>query len=262
MAYQDQRSRNKVAIPGPALIRGNTPGRQISPNNSYNSLASLGIYPAFATYSQGYNQFVPSPPNYSRTFSDDTRQAQIPQYVYGPPPTQKAPPVHSFDNSSKRSKSKFALELPLPNNSTSHRQGYYVGNPRVEDYYDGSYLTSRNPCSSQYDNWQQPVSSPRYAPSSPSIRPLTSQYDAATVSKSRMLPCRTFISTGCCPYGARCVFLHDPRIACSTAWRVDKVIKCKIYIASLHVKFFIYDLFLATEAQRGLDHRFLLLDTS
>ena len=228
MAYQDQRSRHQLAIPGPALNRGSTPGRQISPNNSYNRLASLGIYPAFATYLQGYNQFVPSPPNYSRTFSDDTRQAQIPHYVYGPPPTQKAPPVHSFDNSSKRNKSNFSLELP--NNPTSHRQGHFLGIPRVEDYYDGSYLTSRNPRSSQFDNWQQPVSSPRYAPSSPSIRQV-SQYDAVTVSKSRMLPCRTFISTGCCPYGARCVFLHDPRIACSTAWRVDKVLKCQIYIA-------------------------------
>lgn len=27
--------------------------------------------------------------------------------------------------------------------------------------------------------------------------------------KCRQLPCRTFISTGSCPYGDRCVFLHD-----------------------------------------------------
>ena len=243
MAYQDQRSRHQLAIPGPALIGGNTPGRQISPNNSYNSLASLGIYPAFATYSQGYNQFVPSPLNYSRTFSDDTRQpaAQIPRYVYVSP-TQEAPTVHSFDNSSKRNKSNFSLELL--NNSTSHRQGHFGGISRVEDYYDGSYLTSRNPRSSQFDNcqWQPPVSSPRYAPSSPSIRQ-ASQYDAVTVSKSRMLPCRTFISTGCCPYGARCVFLHDPRIACSTAWRVDKVLKCILYSQIIYLRFV-----LATEA--------------
>lgn len=30
-------------------------------------------------------------------------------------------------------------------------------------------------------------------------------------SKYRLLPCRTFISTGTCPYHERCVFLHDPR---------------------------------------------------
>ncbi|KAJ1440819.1 hypothetical protein B484DRAFT_476588 [Ochromonadaceae sp. CCMP2298] len=31
-------------------------------------------------------------------------------------------------------------------------------------------------------------------------------------SKCRQLPCRTFISTGSCPYGERCVFLHDASI--------------------------------------------------
>lgn len=31
--------------------------------------------------------------------------------------------------------------------------------------------------------------------------------------KFRLLPCRTFISTGCCPYHDKCVFLHDPRVA-------------------------------------------------
>lgn len=35
----------------------------------------------------------------------------------------------------------------------------------------------------------------------------------AGLSKCRQLPCRTFISTGSCPYGDRCVFLHDPCIA-------------------------------------------------
>jgi hypothetical protein len=30
--------------------------------------------------------------------------------------------------------------------------------------------------------------------------------------KCRQLPCRTFISTGSCPFGDRCVFLHDPCI--------------------------------------------------
>ncbi len=30
--------------------------------------------------------------------------------------------------------------------------------------------------------------------------------------KCRQLPCKTFVSTGSCPYGDRCVFLHDPSI--------------------------------------------------
>lgn len=35
---------------------------------------------------------------------------------------------------------------------------------------------------------------------------------SAQAFKCRQLPCRTFISTGSCPYGDRCVFLHDPSI--------------------------------------------------
>mmetsp|Transcript_5422 Transcript_5422/g.11848 ORF Transcript_5422/g.11848 Transcript_5422/m.11848 type:complete len:438 (+) Transcript_5422:68-1381(+) len=36
-------------------------------------------------------------------------------------------------------------------------------------------------------------------------------------TKFRQLPCRTFISCGACPYGDRCVFLHDPRLLCEGA---------------------------------------------
>ena len=31
-------------------------------------------------------------------------------------------------------------------------------------------------------------------------------------SRHRQLPCRTFISTGFCPYKEHCVYLHDPRL--------------------------------------------------
>lgn len=31
-------------------------------------------------------------------------------------------------------------------------------------------------------------------------------------SRHRQLPCRTYISTGCCPYKDRCIYLHDPRV--------------------------------------------------
>jgi hypothetical protein len=31
-------------------------------------------------------------------------------------------------------------------------------------------------------------------------------------TRHRQLPCRTFISTGYCPYKDRCVYLHDPRL--------------------------------------------------
>ncbi|KAJ1423914.1 hypothetical protein B484DRAFT_432519 [Ochromonadaceae sp. CCMP2298] len=41
-------------------------------------------------------------------------------------------------------------------------------------------------------------------------------------SKCRQLPCRTFISTGSCPYGERCVFLHDPSVVSKPVY-----IRCK-----------------------------------
>lgn len=40
----------------------------------------------------------------------------------------------------------------------------------------------------------------------------TSNSNNGSGNKCRQLPCRTFISTGSCPYGDRCVFLHDPSI--------------------------------------------------
>ena len=32
-----------------------------------------------------------------------------------------------------------------------------------------------------------------------------------------MMPCKTFIMTGGCPYHERCAFLHDPRIRSATS---------------------------------------------
>eukprot|EP01041_Mallomonas_annulata_P006201 gene6201-12567_t len=39
-----------------------------------------------------------------------------------------------------------------------------------------------------------------------------SDADNGDLSKYRQLPCRTFISSGTCPYRDRCVYLHDPRV--------------------------------------------------
>jgi hypothetical protein len=41
--------------------------------------------------------------------------------------------------------------------------------------------------------------------------------------KCRQLPCRTFISAGSCPYGERCVFLHDQAIASKPIYIRSKV---------------------------------------
>lgn len=43
--------------------------------------------------------------------------------------------------------------------------------------------------------------------------------------KCRQLPCRTFVSTGTCPYSDRCVFLHDPSIVSKPVF-----MKVKVYL--------------------------------
>jgi len=42
-------------------------------------------------------------------------------------------------------------------------------------------------------------------------------------SKYRQLPCKTLISVGTCPYGERCVFLHDPRLVCHISTPISRL---------------------------------------
>jgi len=51
---------------------------------------------------------------------------------------------------------------------------------------------------------------------------LTAKENSMAMNKFRQLPCRTFISTGSCPYGEKCVFLHDPRVGAKCI-----AVKCK-----------------------------------
>ena len=60
----------------------------------------------------------------------------------------------------------------------------------------------------------------------PSVRS-GSQQSNNHVFKCRQLPCKTFISTGSCPYGDRCVFLHDPSI-------VSKPVYIKTKVSNFH----------------------------
>lgn len=55
------------------------------------------------------------------------------------------------------------------------------------------------------------------------IRPTAITQHAHQVFKCRQLPCRTFISTGSCPYGDRCVFLHDPSVTSKPVYIRTKV---------------------------------------
>jgi hypothetical protein len=55
--------------------------------------------------------------------------------------------------------------------------------------------------------------SPTIASSNASV--MSNSSTASAQAKCRQLPCRTFISTGSCPYNDRCVFLHDPSVVSS-----------------------------------------------
>lgn len=90
-------------------------------------------------------------------------------------------------------------------------------------------MLSQPPVSSQ-----PPVCSPTYPPVPTSIiSPCKISHSPANNSqmttppspsyKCRQLPCRTFISTGCCPYADRCVFLHDPTIMSKNSFAKIKV---------------------------------------
>lgn len=63
--------------------------------------------------------------------------------------------------------------------------------------------------------------------SSTSFYPLASL--PSTTYKCRQLPCRTFVSAGCCPYGDRCVFLHDPAIMSKNSYAKIKVNNSRKY---------------------------------
>jgi hypothetical protein len=54
------------------------------------------------------------------------------------------------------------------------------------------------------------------------IPPMQSPYGNQQM-KCRQLPCRTFISAGSCPYGDRCVFLHDPAVVSKPIYIRSKV---------------------------------------
>eukprot|EP01032_Pedospumella_encystans_P011707 gene11707-13595_t len=84
-----------------------------------------------------------------------------------------------------------------------HTNGYHQASSGMSSY--GS-LTRESSVDSM--DFQFPTYDPRTAiPSSTGQNPY-----ANSQSKCRQLPCRTFISCGSCPYGDRCVFLHDPSI--------------------------------------------------
>lgn len=95
-----------------------------------------------------------------------------------------------------------------------HTNGYHQASSGMSSY--GS-LTRESSVDSM--DFQFPTYDPRTAiPSSTGQNPY-----ANSQSKCRQLPCRTFISCGSCPYGDRCVFLHDPSIVSKPIYVRSKV---------------------------------------
>jgi hypothetical protein len=67
--------------------------------------------------------------------------------------------------------------------------------------------------------------------------PLLLRVSPHPTTKCRQLPCRTFISTGSCPYGDRCVFLHDSGIMSRPVFIKCKVLSFIYLFLSTHLLF-------------------------
>lgn len=106
---------------------------------------------------------------------------------------------------------------------------------RVSEYHyhsSSSYVRPSPPSVPSFSNLTRASSSDsldypfqaNYDPRNINQPPMSGQSMYANQqSKCRQLPCRTFISTGSCPYGDRCVFLHDPSIVSKPIYIRSKV---------------------------------------
>jgi hypothetical protein len=103
-------------------------------------------------------------------------------------------------------------------------------NPHHSNYYDADTDVEDNMSSSE-KFFPEPVAPNRHFMMEVGKVPSNDSGDMYTndtrnqhhVFKCRQLPCRTFISTGSCPYGDRCVFLHDPSIVSKPVYIKTKV---------------------------------------
>ena len=88
------------------------------------------------------------------------------------------------------------------------------GNEPTDMYYQGTTVPKE--AIMQYlHNLQQAKRS--QSPIGDTLLKLENSNRIPSKDKFRMMPCKTFIMCGACPYHERCVFLHDPRIPATTA---------------------------------------------
>lgn len=90
----------------------------------------------------------------------------------------------------------------------------------------------------------------------PTVQQQQQQQPPHGPGKCRLLPCRTFISTGSCCYGDRCVFLHDQSIVSKPVF-VKYLVSVEL-IASLEWILITY-LCLNVEKEQGRQHSWCLL---
>lgn len=159
-----------------------------SPTLLHNEWSSAGCSPVHTPKHHGYASATHRPSDelfYSETDTEDT-------------------PTHSSQRSSMDRTNSFEClhprcMFPFPMDE-SHHTSYDSG-----DNYHASSLEVRS------------TPSPIQGSSN------GNQGGGQVAFKCRQLPCRTFISTGSCPYGDRCVFLHDPSIVSKPVYIKSKV---------------------------------------
>ena len=105
--------------------------------------------------------------------------------------------------------------------STHHQNAtYFEADTDVEEISSSSDKFARMEPSPSLSYMSENIGK---TPSNDSADYLNDPRNQNHVFKCRQLPCRTFISTGSCPYGDRCVFLHDPSIVSKPVYIRTKV---------------------------------------
>ena len=92
-------------------------------------------------------------------------------------------------------------------NNGNYMLSHYDGEDRIMDKKHRSYLLQQQ----DYDNLHEDYS----------INTTTTMESLSPSPSEKLLPCRSFISTGTCCYGNKCNFIHDLRMT-STYFKAEK----------------------------------------
>ena len=154
-------------------------------------------------------------------------------------PRSMPPPSLSQQQQQQQQQQGRTLTLMMPPRGGYRSPAGAAGAPNSSAYYHHQQQQQQHDQQSDSDFTDSELSTPPYTPT-PGQLPRKASFDSSRHSsndssranspvpsavtdrdfspkfgggaKHRQLPCRTWISTGCCPYTDRCVFLHDPRV--------------------------------------------------